>query len=141
MQYVRVENNAVVEGPRNIPISWDNISGFHLLSNIRLKSYNWYPVVYGVKPVFDPDTERIIINGYTINPDDITVDYDKEGLSAEEITEIADRALRAQDIIDNLSSWSQVETAVDNISNIDEAKAFIKKMARVVYWLAKNTSA
>ena len=41
-------------------------------------------------------------------------------------------------INENLPSWSQVETALDNISTLAEAKAALKKIARVVYWLAKN---
>lgn len=45
---------------------------------------------------------------------------------------------RSQAINDNLPSFSQVETACDNISNLTEAKAYIKKLTRVVYWLAKN---
>ena len=44
-------------------------------------------------------------------------------------------------INDNLPSWSQVETACDNISSLAEAKAFLKKLSRVVYWLAKNSEA
>lgn len=46
---------------------------------------------------------------------------------------------RQQVIVTNLPSWAQVNTAVTNISNLTEAKAFIRKLARVVYWLAKNT--
>lgn len=42
-------------------------------------------------------------------------------------------------IIANLPSWTQVETACDNISDMAEAKAFLKKLAGVVYWLAKNS--
>lgn len=38
----------------------------------------------------------------------------------------------------NLPTWTQVSTAVDNISNLAEAKVFIKKLSRVVYLLAKN---
>lgn len=38
----------------------------------------------------------------------------------------------------NLPSWAQVATAVDDISSLAEAKAFLKKLARVVYWLAKD---
>lgn len=45
---------------------------------------------------------------------------------------------RRQAIDANLPSWSQVETALDNISNLAEAKAALKKITRVVYWLAKN---
>ena len=41
----------------------------------------------------------------------------------------------------NLPSWSQVETACDSISSLAEAKAFLKKLSRVVYWLAKNSEA
>jgi len=48
----------------------------------------------------------------------------------------AAQAAKAQAFLDNLPSWAQVETAVDNIANLADAKAFIKKLARVVYWLA-----
>ena len=47
---------------------------------------------------------------------------------------------REQDIIDNLPSWSQVDTAITNISNLDEAKVFLRKLTRIVYWLAKNAA-
>ena len=46
---------------------------------------------------------------------------------------------RIQEIIDNLPSWKQVSNYVDKIGNLAEAKGFLKKLARVVYWLAKNT--
>lgn len=46
---------------------------------------------------------------------------------------------KEQALLDNLPSWSEVATAVDNISSLANAKVFIKKLARVVYWLAKNT--
>jgi hypothetical protein len=39
----------------------------------------------------------------------------------------------------NLPTWSQASTAVDAITNLAEAKVFIKKLSRVVYWLAKNS--
>jgi hypothetical protein len=48
-------------------------------------------------------------------------------------------AARAAAIIDNLPSWIQVEAAVDAISSLAEAKAFLVKLSRVVYWLAKNS--
>lgn len=38
----------------------------------------------------------------------------------------------------NLPSWSQVETALDGISNLAEAKAALKKISRIIYWLAKG---
>ena len=63
-------------------------------------------------------------------------------LAAEEAArqaEIARQAAKAQAIIDNLPSWAQVNTAIDNIANLADAKAFIKKLARITYWLAKDT--
>jgi hypothetical protein len=41
-------------------------------------------------------------------------------------------------IADNLPSWTQVSTTVDNIGNLADAKAYLKKLSRVVYWLARN---
>jgi hypothetical protein len=68
------------------------------------------------------------------------------GLTPEETTNMlngiaasdAIAAAKRQSINDNLPSWSQVETALDNISNLTEAKAALKKIARVVYWLPMN---
>ena len=50
----------------------------------------------------------------------------------------AAQAAKVQAFLDNLPSWDQVETAVDNIANLTDAKAFIKKLARVTYWLARE---
>jgi len=56
------------------------------------------------------------------------------------LTQEALQAQRVQELVGNLPSWLQVSKAVDNISNLADAKAFLKKLARVVYWLAKNTA-
>ena len=48
--------------------------------------------------------------------------------------------LRTKELVENLPNWLRVSNAVDNISNLAGAKAFLKKLARVVYWLAKNTA-
>lgn len=50
------------------------------------------------------------------------------------------KAQRDQDIIDNLPSWSQVQTTISNISDLADAKVFLEKLTRVVYWLAKNAA-
>ena len=54
------------------------------------------------------------------------------------LAEEARIAAKKQAIIDNLPSWAQVDQAVTNISNLADAKAFIRKLARMVYWLAKE---
>lgn len=67
------------------------------------------------------------------------------GPTTEELARIAamqaSDAARRKAIITNLPSWTQVDAAITNIGNLADAKAFIRKLARVVYWLAKNTEA
>ena len=48
---------------------------------------------------------------------------------------------KAADIQANMPSWNQVESYLDGLANLAEAKLALKKIARVVYWLAKNTKA
>jgi len=63
------------------------------------------------------------------------IEYDE----AAEAQAEADRiAAKAQAFIDNLPSWTVVEAAVNNIASLADAKVFLNKLARVVYWLAKN---
>jgi len=59
---------------------------------------------------------------------------------AETPKEIAERTAReakdaqmAQTLRDNLPTYAQVQTAIANISNLADAKAFLKKLAAVVY--------
>jgi len=52
---------------------------------------------------------------------------------------VAAAEAKAEAILTNLPTWARVSTAVDNISNLAEAKVFIKKLSRIVYWLAKDT--
>ena len=58
---------------------------------------------------------------------------------AEQAAEAARKAAKAQAYIDNLPGWSQVETNINNITDLAGAKAFLTKLARVVYWDIKNT--
>jgi len=52
----------------------------------------------------------------------------------------AAQAAKAQAFLDNLPSWAIVDQAVTNISDLASAKVFIRKLARVLYWLARNKS-
>lgn len=71
-----------------------------------------------------------------------TLDPNKDAILAAEAAASqaeADRiAAKAQAFLDNLPSWSAVQTAVDNISNLADARVFLKKLARIVYWLARD---
>ena len=45
---------------------------------------------------------------------------------------------KIQAILDNLPSWAAVQSSVQGISNLAEAKSVILKLSRIVYWLAKD---
>jgi len=60
-----------------------------------------------------------------------------EQLAAEQ-AKIDSLAAKAQAFIDNLHSRAAVHNAVNNIANLADAKAFLLKLADVVYWLAKD---
>lgn len=50
MNYCLIENGQITEGPRNLPKTWRNISGFHLNSDADLLALGWYPVEYVTIP-------------------------------------------------------------------------------------------
>lgn len=64
----------------------------------------------------------------------IKADLDAQAIAAVE----AMQAAKAQAIADALPSWARVSDACGNISTLAEAKAYLKKLSRVVYLLAKN---
>lgn len=45
---------------------------------------------------------------------------------------------KAEDIELNLPSWAEVESYISKVDSIAKAQAVLLKLARVVYWLAKN---
>lgn len=43
MRYAYVKNGQIVDGPRSLPNSWGNTSGFNLLSDEELRAFGWLP--------------------------------------------------------------------------------------------------
>jgi hypothetical protein len=43
MRYAYVKDGKVVEGPKGLPKSWGNTSGFNLQTDVELKSLGWLP--------------------------------------------------------------------------------------------------
>ena len=74
----------------------------------------------------------------------VTESLERCAESAGDITPAAQRELdrdqKEQDIVDNLPSWSQVETNINNISDLNDAKTVLLKIAKVTYWLARNSA-
>lgn len=72
MRYVYVQNNQVVDGPRMLPMVWENISNFNVLDDATLKSYGWYPHRF-VSATVD---ETVVITGSTFSiEEDEVVEY------------------------------------------------------------------
>lgn len=64
---------------------------------------------------------------------------ERELTSQETNPELLAEYQKDKDIRDNLPSWQTVSNAIDNATTLSEMKAIVKKMARVLYWLAKNS--
>lgn len=83
-RYVYVVENEIVEGPKQLPKSWKNISGFNYLSDPELKTHGWLP--YIVTPVeIDWKTETNDTPIISINQDDVTETQTKRNKTSGEI--------------------------------------------------------
>lgn len=49
-------------------------------------------------------------------------------------------ATKLQEIADNLPTWKQVSDAIDGVTTIAGLKIVVKKIAKIVYLLAKNSA-
>jgi hypothetical protein len=78
----------------------------------------------------DNESKRDGVPGTAWIPDQDVID----ARLAEEARIVA----KQQALIDNLPSWQQVSDAIDSATTIAALKVIVKKIARVVYWLAKN---
>jgi hypothetical protein len=43
MRYAYVKDGKIVEGPKSLPKSWGNTSGFNLMSDAELAQFGWFP--------------------------------------------------------------------------------------------------
>ena len=98
-----------------------------LLTKYPDSDYKLFPL--GELP--DPEAVKYDIATKTLVPLDV-------GDITPKAQAILDEAQKAQDIIDNLPSWSAIEATINNISDLASAKAFMLKHVKVTYWLATN---
>lgn len=59
--------------------------------------------------------------------------------SPEQVARREAEAAKMQEIIDNLPTWEKVSAAIDNVSSLAEMKAIVKKIARVLYLVARTS--
>ena len=63
--------------------------------------------------------------------------FTPEEIAARQARE-AKKAQMAQTVSQNLPTFAQVQTTIKNISNLEDAKAFLEKLAAVVYIHVKD---
>jgi hypothetical protein len=91
MNYGYVENGIVIEGPRQLPASWRNVSGLDKMSQAALKATGWLPwsVVYGPGKV-------VVSSSIQIGSDAITETVTRREQTPEE--QSAEEAARIESI-------------------------------------------
>ena len=57
-QYCLLDRGTLVDGPRDLPTVYQNISGFHLYPHPE--EFGWVPLVNSPRPSYDPKTHRLV---------------------------------------------------------------------------------
>jgi hypothetical protein len=95
-KYCFVEDGVITDGPKNLPQSWENISGLNLLNDPELRELGWLPYINEI-PNYDEETYNPIIQylthesvvGYSEVTETYTInDYTREELCNTFLTEI-----------------------------------------------------
>lgn len=82
MNYCLVQNGAIIDGPRALPTSWENISGLHLLGADRLKELGWLPH----RIIELTGQHKVMTNTvFTISEDEVVESYESRDMTADEI--------------------------------------------------------
>ena len=89
---------------------------------------------------YDGATATALINAFNTEKARLEAEYQAWYDSPEQVAFRQDMALKAQEIEDNLPTWQQISDAIDNATTVAALKVIVKKMARILYWLAKNKS-
>lgn len=68
MRYAYIKDGEIVEGPKGLPKSWGNTSGFNLMSDTELAQFGWFPWRFVETPSPGPNwvqTDSVISIGQT----------------------------------------------------------------------------
>jgi len=66
MSYCLVRNGIIIDGPRDLPFSWNNITGLNKHPNPEV--FGWYPFVASATPPYDADAQ---LSTETLTVDDV----------------------------------------------------------------------
>jgi len=113
-------------GQTNISAIPDGSTFLERLNALKIKYPDSELVFFPQGTIVDPEAikyDELTSSLIPLEPKDITPEKQK----------LLDNAAKTQSIINNTPSWAQVETAVNNIANLTQAKAYLLKLSRVVY--------
>ncbi len=147
MKYIKVENgNPVRYSIGQLKRDNPNVSFPHPIPKSVLIKNNVFPVKTITKPDFDIDTQKAVEGDAVLENEEWIQTWSVVDLEGQELINAQARAIsrarkeaQVQSYIDNMPNWTQVSNVVDSINNLDDAKAFLLKLARVVYWNIKGT--
>lgn len=63
MRYAFVQNGLIIDGPRALPQSWGNISGFSHMHPDKLQSLGWIPWIYIETPLLPTE----VVSGHSVS--------------------------------------------------------------------------
>lgn len=129
MRYGKVVNDQIT--------NWLDVKSGDSLKIQKATSHGYLPEE-DIPPAFT-EYEKLIAGGWEIQADRLKRLYSVVSKSQEEIDAINERKSKAEAISTNLPVWGTVETAIDNIGNIADAKAFLKKLSRSCYVHIKDS--
>ena len=149
MRIIKIDTGEYPLFPADLRERYPNVSFPIDLLDEHLASWGYAVVQLTTKP--EPGSLQKVVELDPIEIDGVwtqqwaVVDLEGEELEAAQQGIAAEQAaakLAAEkDTVfeNNLPSWSQVQNAIENISNLADAKVFLGKLSRVVYLMAKNS--
>jgi len=130
MRYAHIVDNKIIEGPRLLPTSWINMSGFNLLPDDQLKTYGWLPwhlnqVELNLNEIHD---NSII----TIEQDRVLETQTKRQKTTEEISQEqsakADTIRGERNQLLQDTDWIIIKSMETTVSDIDDWKAYRQQL-------------
>jgi hypothetical protein len=130
MKYCLIENNEVVDGPRNLPKNWRNISGFYLATDEMIKEKGWLPFTEETPTIGKYEVKELIYK-FTINADNVVGVFQKRDMTDDEKAS-HDEFLATQYQRDRKEEYPTIAELVvalydiDDKANIDKRRADVK---------------
>lgn len=81
--YALVKNGVIIEGPKTLPINWENVSNLPALTDAQLLALGWYPSFLTAAPAYD-NLEFKLVSEWVIGDTSITQTHTIVALTQQE---------------------------------------------------------